>query len=180
MSSYCCSIFHLENAVKKTENEKKNSSFKSSLNSPVKKSISKKPLDPATLTKARSLSLDSIKNKFGKKIKDRNLSLSSGVKLQTDDSGGNPEGSNLPSVNESAGETKKIEHSKVKRRDSNDKNSLSGLLTFDHVPASSSTLTSKKEERPSPRKSSSERRESVEDNEKKRKDSQSKSKVRCF
>ena len=74
-------------------------------------------IDPATLFKARSLSIDTIKSSFEKKIKDRNLSLST-EPLNTEQTaaGGN-------------------ESQKIKKKTKSTENSLSGLLTFDHVPS---------------------------------------------
>lgn len=68
-------------------------------------------IDPATLSKARSLSIDTIKSSLEKKIKDRNLSLSTEPAA----------GSNEPQ--------------KIKKKTKSTENSLSGLLTFDHVPS---------------------------------------------
>jgi len=121
------------------------------------KAVNQKPLDPATLSKARSLSLDSIKN-LGKKIKDRNLSLTSTSLAHA----------NVDNTTEGNQEkTRNIEEKtdkKAKRRESTE-NSFSGLLTFDQVPTAV-----KKEGKLTPRKMSTDAR--TED--KKRKESQSK------
>lgn len=175
--------------------------MKSALNSPIKKptATQQKPLDPATLTKARSLSLDSIKNSLGKKMKDRNVTLSTSSTTskegkdtpaefskrdsnkpehQGSSTGAASNAQEQSTDNSNSTATKKADNSRSeKRKDtSTDKNSFSNLLTFDHVPM-------KKEEKTTQRKgSAADRRESVEDPDKKRKDKeiQNKSKVWFF
>lgn len=151
---WCCRLCK-ENAAKKAARERNMPNAHSALNSPVKHP-GQKPLDPATLSKARSVSLDSIKNNLGKKIKDRNIPSSFKNNEETIED--NPEDKT------SHTEGKPTSKPQNKRRESAE-NSLSGLLTFDHVPTAAM-----KKVNPSPRKLSTERRESLE--EKKRKDSQ--------
>ena len=80
------------------------------MHSEIKETPEQSSIDPATLSKARSLSIDTIKSSLEKKIKDRNLSLST----------------EPPCSNESQ---------RIKKKTKSAENSLSGLLTFDHVPS---------------------------------------------
>ena len=91
-------------------------------------------IDPATLSKARSLSIDSIKSSLEKKIKDRHISLST----------------------EATAHTLGVEPQKIKKNKKSTDNSLSSLLTFDHVPSSATKREDMFSKKTSPRKSFSE------------------------
>lgn len=119
--------------------------IKSPLNSPLKKTVSKQ-IDPTSLTKARSLSLDSMKSNLAKSLKDRSLSLSA-PEVKEDNIKEEGEESSLQ--NESLADDKKSTpvkskqpNEKSKRRDSVEKVKVEiPGFTFDHIPT-------KKEEKP--------------------------------
>lgn len=132
-----------------------------------------------------------MKNNIGKKIRDRNLTMSTpsatASKMEANDSAESGDKSeekqeisgstSTDDTYSSSSNSKKsdVPNPKVsdKRKESTDKNSFSNLLTFDQVPM-------KREEKITPRKGTTDRKDSLDDPEKRRKEkeaNQSKSKV---
>lgn len=106
-------FFHVTSkiiVVSKEKAAKEKSNLLTTEHSEIEEIPEQSLIDPATLSKARNLSIDTIKSSLEKKIKDRNLSLSTEPVA----------GSNEP---------------QIKKKNKSTENSLSGLLTFDHVPS---------------------------------------------